>query len=122
MKIDIHKAYDSVDWSFIQLILLKVGLSMENIRWIMACITSVSFVVIINGLPTHFFKDGKGLRQGYTLSPLIFILCMDIFSCRIKMANDSGFFAGLSFTSSVCITHSLFFDDLLVFRMIHINY
>ena len=55
MNLDIFKAYDYVDWSFITLIILKVGLSLENIRWIMACITSVRYAVIINGLPTNFF-------------------------------------------------------------------
>lgn len=50
MNIDLHKAYASVDWSFIRLSLLKAGLSMVSIRWIMACICSVRYVFLINGL------------------------------------------------------------------------
>ena len=61
MKIDIHKAYDSADWSFIRLILLNIGLSIWSIRWIMACITSVRYDVLINGIPTEFFLAERGL-------------------------------------------------------------
>ena len=64
MMIDIHQAYDSIDWSFIRLTLLRVGLSMSSIRWIMACISSIRFVVLVNGLPSNFLMAKRGLRQG----------------------------------------------------------
>ena len=80
MKIDLMKAYDSLDWSYIRLVLLKIGLSIPIIRWIMTCITTVWYAVIINSLPTAFFDATRGFRQGCALSPMIFILVMDKFS------------------------------------------
>lgn len=86
MKIDLHKAYNCVDWSYIRLILYKVGLRSHNVEWIMACTTSVCFVVLINGLPSTFFCVGRELGDGCSLSPLIFILVMDGLSLKIKEA------------------------------------
>ena len=61
MKIDLFKVYYSIDWSYIRLLLLKIGLSIPIICWIMSCITSVRYVVLVNGLPTNFFMAGWGL-------------------------------------------------------------
>lgn len=84
MKIDLHKAYDYVDWSYIHLILHKIGQHAQNVEWIMACITTVSYDVLIKSTPTSFFWVGKGLRQGYSVSTLTFILVMDGLNMRIK--------------------------------------
>jgi len=54
MKVDLQKAYDNVDWNFLCIKLHRIGLEMQNIEWIRACITSVKYVVIISGYPTKF--------------------------------------------------------------------
>jgi hypothetical protein len=64
LKLDLIKAYDRVDWGFLRLVLLQVGLSLEATDWIMGCVTSANFAVLINGKPTNFFKSSRGLRQG----------------------------------------------------------
>jgi hypothetical protein len=64
LKLDLIKAYDRVDWGFLRLVLLQVGLSLEATDWILGCVTSANFVVLINGRPTSFFKSSRGLRQG----------------------------------------------------------
>ena len=61
LKVDLYKAYDTLDWSYIRLVLLNIGLPLRIIRWIMSCITSVRYAVIVNGLPTTFFEVGRGL-------------------------------------------------------------
>lgn len=102
LKIDLLKAYDRVDWSYIRLMLLKVGVPVGPIRRIMGCISSVWYAVLVNGIPTPFFGTGRGLRQGCALSPLIFIMIMDGFSCLMKMASNAGFIAGFSFSNTAC--------------------
>ena len=62
MKVDLFKAYDLVDWSFFRSLLLKIDLPIRIIRWIMACVSNVRYAVIVNGLPSRFFKAGRGLR------------------------------------------------------------
>ena len=62
LKMDLNKAYDHVDWGYLRLMLLQSGLSLLTTNWIMAHVSSVCFVVLINGSPTYFFSSSRGLR------------------------------------------------------------
>ena len=73
IKLDLQKAYDRVNWSFIKVVLIKFGFNEVFINWIIECITSVPFEVLINGGKSENFKPKRGLRQGYPLSLYIFI-------------------------------------------------
>jgi hypothetical protein len=53
------------------MILLQVGFGSQLTKWIMGCVTSPTYVVLINGDSTDFFRSGRGLRQGCPLSPFI---------------------------------------------------
>jgi hypothetical protein len=70
IKLDIAKAYDSLEWHFIHNTLIAMGFPSNLIRVIMLCITSVSFSILINGQSTDPFHPKRGIRQG-TPSPLI---------------------------------------------------
>nr|GEU60823.1 hypothetical protein [Tanacetum cinerariifolium] len=48
-KVDIQKAYDTVDWHFLGNILKGFGFHDTMIKWIMACVTSASFSISLNG-------------------------------------------------------------------------
>jgi len=56
LKLDLCKAYDCVDWDFLHLVLNKVGFDSQMVRWIMSCVTSPSYVVLLNGEVTKFLK------------------------------------------------------------------
>ena len=77
LKLDLIKAYDRVDWGFLRLVFLQVGLSLEAIDWILGCVTSANFVGLINGRPTSFLKSKRGLRKGCPLFPLLFLLVVE---------------------------------------------
>lgn len=62
MKIDLSKAYDRVNWDMLRLILSHIGMPYNVIKWIMACVTSTNYAVLVNGTPTRFFKAERGLR------------------------------------------------------------
>lgn len=62
MKIDISKAYDRVDWSFLRAVLLTMNFSPIWVNWIMECVTAVTYTLLINGCPSQSFKPAKGLR------------------------------------------------------------
>ena len=76
-KMDLVKAYDRVEYNFLQLVLLQIGLTIDVVDWVMGCVSSTSFAIIVNGSPTSFFRSSKGLRQGCPLSPLLFLLVIE---------------------------------------------
>lgn len=55
LKLDLVKAYDRIDWDYLRLILVQIGLFAEIVGWIMACVTSTGFAVLINGSPSAQF-------------------------------------------------------------------
>ena len=64
IKLDFRKAYDSVNWSFLELVMVKLGFGRKWIRWIMNCVSTALMSILLNGSPLTPFKMEKGLRQG----------------------------------------------------------
>ncbi|XP_019237844.1 PREDICTED: uncharacterized protein LOC109217990 [Nicotiana attenuata] len=66
IKVDI-KAYDSVEWPFLKMILLEFGMPVKFVQLVMECVTTVSYSPLINGGLTTKFQAKNGLRQGDSL-------------------------------------------------------
>ena len=64
IKIDISKAFDSVQWSFLLNALTAMNFPQQFIHWISLCISTASFSVQVNGELTGYFQSKRGLRQG----------------------------------------------------------
>ena len=62
LKLDLVKAFDRVNWSFIRIILIQIGVPLLAVNWIMGCITSANFAVLINGTPSKLFSTSRGIR------------------------------------------------------------
>lgn len=116
IKLDLQKAYDRVNWKFIQAILLHLGFNETFTSWIISCISSVSFEVLVNGGKTESFKLGRGLRQGDPLSPYLFILGQEILSRLLESALRSKNLQGIKTSmSGPTITHVMYADDIVLF-------
>ena len=61
MQLDLNKAYDWVSWGFLRLILIHISLPFRMIKWVMGCVTSVSYAVLVNGKPTNLSKAERVL-------------------------------------------------------------
>ncbi|WJZ81860.1 hypothetical protein VitviT2T_001675 [Vitis vinifera] len=89
-KLDIEKAYDHVNWSFLLWLMEMMGFGAKWISWIQWCIGTVSFSVLINGISSGFFQSFRGLRHGDPLSPYLFVIVMEALSCLLKRAKEGG--------------------------------
>jgi hypothetical protein len=92
-----------------------VGLSLEATDWIMGCVTSTNYVVLVNGKPTNFFKSARGLRQGCPLSPILFLLIVEGLSRAILEQVGENKIKGIPVARGVKITHLMFVDDIILF-------
>ena len=83
-----------------------------------ACVTTACFLVLVNGSPVGFLGSSWGLRQGDPLSPLLFLLVMEVLSWILKKTEESGllcgFHVGCNTSVGVSISHILFVDDTFI--------
>ena len=116
LKVDLQKAYDRVNWSFLKEVLYWFGFHEKFIMWIMQGVTKVSFSILINGGKTKSFIPSRGLRQGDPLSPYLFILCQEVLSRLIERSFASGAIHGVKMnTNGPAFTHVMYADDLMLF-------
>ena len=64
VKTDISKAYDRLEWKFLRDVMVYMGFDMKWIGWIMRCVESMSFSVLVNGSPSGHIAPTRGIRQG----------------------------------------------------------
>ena len=116
IKLDMSKAFDKVEWAFIEGVMEKMGFSHRWISLIMQCVSSVSYLVLINGEAFGTITPTRGLRQGDPLSPYLFILCAEGLSAFIHEAARNQLLNGISICRGCpIITHLFFADDSLLF-------
>ncbi|GKD30933.1 RNA-directed DNA polymerase, eukaryota, reverse transcriptase zinc-binding domain protein [Tanacetum coccineum] len=115
MQIDIQKAYDTVNWIFMENILIRFRFHNTMVKRIMQCITSSKFSICLNGGIQGYFKGGKGLRQGDHISPYLFTLIMEVFHMimikNIVGCKEFGYHFGCK---ELNLSNICFADDLLV--------
>lgn len=115
MMIDISKAFDSVQWTFLLNALKALTLPEKFIHWISICISTASFSVLVNGELAGYFQSKRGLRQGCSLSPYLFVICMNVLSKSIDEAAAQGKIGYHPKCKNIDLTHLCFADDLMVF-------
>ncbi|KAL4285443.1 hypothetical protein GQ457_16G011680 [Hibiscus cannabinus] len=117
-KIDFQKAYDTVSWDFLIMVMRMCGFGEKWCGWVLQCISTVKISVLVNGVPTESFPISRGLRQGCSLSPLLFNLVGEALNQMLVKAVNLGLFSGFSIgrgETGINLSLLQFADDLLIF-------
>jgi hypothetical protein len=116
VKLDMAKAYDRVEWAYLQDIMLQLGFSDNFVTTVMRCVTTVSFSVRVNGHLSTPFKPTRGIRQGDPISPYLFLLCSEGLSCLLRSIGPVHLSRGVRVgIHAPWISHLLFANDCIVF-------
>lgn len=114
-KLDLEKAYEHVNWNFLDYMMGWMGFGRKWRHWMMMCIRSVSFLVLLNGSSEGYFSSTRGLRQGDPNFPYLFIKVTKGLFKMITRATD-GFIKGFTEgREGMPISHLQFVDNTLIF-------
>ena len=116
LKIDLEKAYDKLEWSFIRDMLIRVNLPTDLIDTVMNCVMTVSTSIVFNGEALDPIFPSRGLRQGGPLSPYLFILCIDFLGQLIEEKCSAKLWNPIKVSQrGPSVSHLMFADDLVLF-------
>ncbi|XP_028051902.1 uncharacterized protein LOC114256459 [Camellia sinensis] len=116
VKLDFNKAYDRVEWDFLSTLLQKMGFHTVWIRWVMECVTTVTFSIFANGEKRASIIPTRGLRQGDPLSSYLFILVADVLSKLLTRSLRNNLLSGFKLARHCpTLSHLFFADDVLLF-------
>jgi hypothetical protein len=87
-KVDFEKAYDSVDWGFLDYMLQRFGFCDKWRSWVRACVCAGSMSVLVNGCPTEEISIKRGLKQGDPLAPFLFLLVAEGLGALMRKAVE----------------------------------
>ena len=106
-------AFDRVDWLFPQRTLPRMGFGPSFIKWVDLLYSDIRSSILINGYTPRHFKPSRGVRQGCPLSPLLYVLTMEVLAVNIR-AHPSITGILLPCTPAPLPVLSLYADDTSV--------
>ncbi|KAL9667325.1 hypothetical protein QQ045_001677 [Rhodiola kirilowii] len=116
IKVDMSKAYDQVEWSFLEQVMERMGFAEKWINRVMLCVWTVTYQVKINDQTSRSITPGRGLRQGDPLSPYLFLLVSELLSAKMSAAVDRKTLSGIQLGhGGPTISHLFFADDSIFF-------
>lgn len=123
IKIYLRKAYDSIEWKFLEIMMIEMGFPRIFVDWVMKCVSTVSYSILLNGKRFPPFQATTGWRQGDPTSPFLFVIGMEHLSHCLDSLKDNKAFrfhpkckrAGINryYLQMICS----FFAEEIVFRL-----
>jgi len=116
LKIDVRKAFDTVNWQFLLHVLQCFGFSPIFCDWISTILHSTKISINFNGKVVGFFNCTRGVRQGDPLSPLLFRVAEEVLSRGLDALVFQGRLTQVNASRNLLLpSHCLYADDILVF-------
>jgi len=115
-KVDISKAFDTLEWNFLLKVLSSFGFNNKFCSWIHTILKSATLSISVNGKQNGYFNCTRGVRQGDPLSPLLFCIAEDVLSRNITLLVQQGkleLIKGSRYSNVP--SHSLYADDIMIF-------
>lgn len=113
LKLDISKAFDSVNWNYLLEAMKQLGFSQTWCNLIREMLRA-TFQVKVNGFLSPSYEAANGLRQGDPLSPYLFVIAMEGFSRLMDLSVKKQWISPLR-RRSTSISHTLYADDVMVY-------
>lgn len=113
LSLDQEKAFDRVDWGFLFKTLTHMGFGPSFIKWVQLFYNKIRSAVLVDGYRSGFFFPSRGVRQGCPLSPLLYVISIEVLAAALRANSD---ISGLK-PSGLCRclpTISLYADDTSV--------
>lgn len=115
VKIDLEKAYDRLEWSFIRMVLTHFGFPENIIKLILSCVSTTSTSLLFNGSKLQPFCPSKGIKQGDLISPYMFLLCMEFLGAQItKMCEENKWDMVKASRRGPIFSHVFFAYDIML--------
>ncbi|XP_031131672.1 uncharacterized protein LOC116033057 [Ipomoea triloba] len=116
LKLDMTKAYDRMEWSFLEGMLLALGFARGWVDLVLLCVTSVRYNIMVNGGEVGTVIPSRGIQQGDPLSPSLFIVCAEGLSLLLQQKEAQGQIHGVKVARGAPpVSHLFFADDSLLF-------
>ena len=111
--LDFEKAYDRINWKFLEETLAALGFSETWIAWVQNLYTDTAVSILVNGQAGEEFALQRSVRQGCPLVLYLFILAADVLG---HMIEDSRYgVEGIRAPNNKVITSHMFADDTALF-------
>lgn len=115
VKLDMSKAFDRVEWKFVEAVLGAMNFPEHLVFLIMKCISTAHFSFMLNGSSFGSLEPQRGIRQGDPLSSYLFIMCSEVFSSLLQDLQVCGKISGVSVAHGALVFHTSFLRTTLYF-------